>query len=143
MEAKEARQYLYSLKKFYEADEGYEKWAEALEVALDAVAPPTGAGYCEWIYLPDKDLMPKKHLDNITKIEDAVDSLKTELKEEDSAPVGILRVNKEWAEILLMALLIYKSVLMKVNKKEIMESLKDTVKAIGKAQKEGKFDGDN
>lgn len=140
MEPKEARAYLRTLYNELKQDGDMNKWAEAIQVALDAVAPPIGAGYCQWVYLPDKDMLPKEHLNTITKIQNAVDKLETAFREGDCAPVGELAVNEEWTEILEMALVVYHSVLMQVNKAEIMEGLKGTVEAIGKAQKEGKFD---
>ena len=122
MDARRARDYYYAAIEAWKDDKDMAGYVEALQIALDAVAPPLGAGHCEWVFLPDKDLTPYSHMAEVTKMQDWMDHLEDEF-EDNPNKIGLLRVSEDEVLVLDMALTVYKSVLMQVNKDEIRESL--------------------
>lgn len=136
MDARRARDYLNVLYKEFKKDSEMEKqtdsvtdtknpYAEAVKVALDAVEPPLGSGFCEWIYLPDKDLMPYNHIAQVTQMQDWLENMKDEFKDKPNK-IGLLRVSVENVRVLSMALTVYKAVLMQVNMDEIRKRLSES-----------------
>ncbi len=87
---------------------------DALDIALDAVAPPTGAGHCEWIYLPDADLTPYEHIGITANMINDIDGYLNHADRRPGFTINDMR-------IILMALKVYKSVLLTVNADRILE----------------------
>lgn len=120
MDAVTARYYLEQIKKWLSEDNDgnptdyYKKFLDALDVALDAVAPPLGAGRCAWVYLPDEDMTPYEHIALATKLIDALDP--------GPAP-SETSFGPESGACLTMALMVYKSFLMHMHKARLREEL--------------------
>ncbi len=79
------------------------------------------------IYLPEKDLMPYDDLSKAAAIQDATDDLLDQWQEagENSYPIGLLRVSREWARIISMALTAYKAVLLNVHEEQFRRELNE------------------
>lgn len=132
MDARRARLYIQAIINAWKDEPDTGEFIEALKIALDAVEPPLGAGHSEWVYLPDKDLTPYRHMKCVTEIQDWLEKMKDEF---DDSPekIGLLRVTEDNLRVLSMALTVYKAVLMTVNRDEIRERMR-------KAYSEGKSD---
>ena len=114
-------------------------WLEALDVALDTIKPPLGAGHCEWIFLPDKDMTPLAHMKPLRELLDEFDSVKPWPARKDPRRTGEITISGEKVEITSMALSIYKSVLMAVNRDEMREKMREEIaKREAEEQKAGK-----
>lgn len=128
IEPKRARAWLKALKEYYEKEPEKNpgtdlgEMVEALEMALDAVAPPIGAGHCEWVYLPDKDLTPYERIGLCTSLENEIDGVLS-----DYADLTV--ASPEELKCLLQAVMIYKSILMTMNKDRMREEVEKAVKA--------------
>lgn len=124
MNALEARAYLKHLRKWLsEDDDGnptdyYKKFLDALDVALDAVAPPVGAGRCEWVFLPDKDMTPYEHISITTRLMDIL---------APGAGPSENELTPEDGHCIFMALMVYKTVLMKQHKNRLRDELREAV----------------
>ena len=123
MDATTARSHLIHLKKWFATDDNgnptdkYRSFIEALDVALDAVAPLMGAGRCAWVYLPDEDLMPYEHIALCTKLTKAL------YPDRPDRPPDV--------KCLTMALMVYKSVLMNQHRERIRAELEKARAARG------------
>lgn len=85
------------------------------------------------IFLPDDDLMPYEHMTLNTKLTD--DFMR--ITDADELPETVdLKVTPDELEMLQMALLIYKTVLMEVHKDQMKADLRRVIESIGKKQKE-------
>ncbi len=134
MEAARARQYLKALKDWLKTpnddgetvDEGY---IESLDMALEAIEPPVGAGHCDWIYLPDKDMTPYSHMPIVTELEDLIDTMRRDRHKQKVPHEDIthLLLNHDKLIVVDRALMIYKSVLMRVNRDEVKAEIEKAI----------------
>lgn len=138
IEPKRARAWLKALKEYYEKEPEKNpgtdlgEMVEALEMALDAVAPPIGAGHCEWVYLPDKDLTPYEHIGLCTSLENEIDGVLSDYADYEGNPedyADLTVASPEELKYLLQAVMIYKSILMTMNKDRMREEVEKAVKA--------------
>lgn len=83
------------------------------------------------IFLPDDDLMPYEHMALNTEVSNRL----CRITDEDPEEVT-LTFSADELDMLQMAILIYKTVLMEVHKDEVMASIRKVIEAIGKKQKE-------
>ena len=123
MEPNLARAYLKQMKEMFEESdaEKFGDWIAAVDVALTAVNPPMGAGHCEWVYLPDKDMTPFSHIGIVTDIENVIDPMLSDRRKmgiKKDAPSNLI-LDYEKLNVIDRALGIYKSVLMAVNRDEM------------------------
>lgn len=98
------------------------------------------------IFLPDDDLMPYEHVKLNTELSNDIDAalhLCDDLEEnepEDGVPwngtLPPIVFNRERLEVMQMALMVYKSVLMEVHRDEVEKGLRSVIESIGKKQKE-------
>lgn len=98
------------------------------------------------IFLPDDDLMPYEHVSLNTELSNDIDAalyLCDDLEEtepEDGVPwngkLPPIVFNRERLEVMQMALMIYKTVLLEVHKDEVAKGLRSVIEAIGNKQKE-------
>jgi hypothetical protein len=136
-----ARACLDALKELLTSNKGSKldkRYIEAIDMAMDAVAPQIGGGHCEWIYLPDKDLTPYSHIRIVTEMTSEISTKRLNVMKADAngekhiKPVSIT-ITGDQLEAVEMALEIYKSVLMKVNKEEMREAIR---KAMAEQEKQ-------
>ena len=139
MEPKEARAWLEVLRRSAEKSDmkSRESVMEALDFALGAVAPPLGAGRCDWVYLPDADLTPFEHLEKCKKL---MNELQTAQDEEAACTVTADNV-----EMMVTVLLTYHSVLLRLHRERIKQEVQAVVQGIAQAISAGEIDvdGDN
>ena len=98
------------------------------------------------IFLPDDDLMPYDHVKLNTELSNDIDAalhLCDDMEEnepEDGVPwngtLPPIVFNRERLEVMQMALMIYKTVLLEVHKDEVAKGLRSVIEAIGNKQKE-------
>lgn len=130
MDAKEARDYLYTLKKIL-GDTGRDDWKpyiDALDVALDAVEPPMGAGKCRWVYTPDDDLLPYEDIKRVTNLENDIEGCLEAAVDSDenynpNDSYCDLTATLDELHAARTALSIYKGILLRVNADEIKRRL--------------------
>ena len=87
------------------------------------------------IFLPDDDLMPYDHMTLNTNMSDALIKLTDNYDHELPETIN-LTVTADELDMLQMALLIYKTVLMEVHKDEVKAGIRRVIEAMGKKQKE-------
>lgn len=98
------------------------------------------------IFLPDDDLMPYEHVGLDTELSNTIDAalhLCDELEDnesEDGVPwngeLPPVTFTREKLEVMEMALIVYKSVLLEVHKEEVEAGIRRVIEAIGKKQQE-------
>ena len=122
MDALKARGYLIAIRKWLSEDndgnetDEYRDFVKALDVALDAVAPPIGGGRCAWMFLPVEDMTPLTHLGLSTQLMDMLDDEESEFSRFATSTLG-----RDSARCLEMALLIYKSMLLHQHREKLAE----------------------
>ena len=83
------------------------------------------------IFLPDDDLMPYEHMTLNTQVSDRF----CRLTDEDDLPEEItLTFSHDELDMLQMAVLVYKTVLMEVHKDEVKAGIRRVIEALGKNQ---------
>lgn len=97
------------------------------------------------IFLPDDDLMPYEHLHINTCLSGVIDAaldLCDRLEEsepEDGVPwngeIPPITFTREKLEVMQMALIIYKTVLMEVHDEEVKKGIRAVIEGLGKMQK--------
>ena len=98
------------------------------------------------IFLPDDDLMPYEHVSLNTELSNSIDAALRlcdrleEDKPEDGIPwngeLPAITFTRDKLEVMQMALMIYKTVLLEVHKEEVEKGIRSVIEAIGKKQKE-------
>lgn len=98
------------------------------------------------IFLPDDDLMPYEHVGLDTDLSNTIDAalhLCDELEDnesEDGVPwngeLPPITFTREKLEVMEMALIVYKTVLLEVHKEEVEAGIRRVIEAIGKKQQE-------
>ena len=98
------------------------------------------------IFLPDDDLMPYEHVSLDTELSNDIDAalhLCDDLEEtepEDGVPwngkLPPIVFNRERLEVMQMALMIYKTVLLEVHNERVKAGIRSVIEALGKKQKE-------
>lgn len=119
--------------------EEFEKWIKETNEVIKK------ANY-RVIFLPDEDLMPYEHVGQTTELSNSIDAALrfTKRLEKDEPEDGIpwngelppIVFTREKLEVMQMALMIYKSVLMEVHKEEVKKGIEAVIRALGKKQKE-------
>lgn len=84
------------------------------------------------IFLPDDDLMPYDHVKINTEWSNRIEEAMRNYEDGNK----ILIANREDLEVMQMALMIYKTVLLEVHKDEVAKELRSVIESIGKKQKE-------
>lgn len=125
MDAFKVELYLKTLRMAYEGIDSKMAmdFVEAIDVALDAAAPPVGAGHCRWVRLPDADMMPYEHIGICANLSSAIDAM----EDEGESSLDVIFEDGEIAAM-RMALAVYRSVLMDVNREEIKRKLQEVRK---------------
>lgn len=121
------------------------RYVEAIDMAMEAVAPPLGAGHCEWIYLPDKDMTPYSHIRIVTEMTSEISTkhhkeVEARIKGEKHIKPVSITISGDQLVVVDRALAIYKSVLMKVNREEMREAIKKAMAE--REEQESKPDGE-
>ena len=87
------------------------------------------------IFLPDDDLMPYEHV----SLNTAISNRLMRIQDEDPKEVTLTWTSDE-IDMIQMALMIYKTVLLEVHKEEVKKELRSVIESIGKMQKEEEDD---
>lgn len=105
-----------------EIEDQWVKWERALNEQLEQTRYRV-------LYLPPIDLMPYEDGPAVTQIQDEVEKLIETWEEAEengeASPIGMLRLNEEWARKISMALTVYKTVLLTIHGKRIREEMKE------------------
>ena len=114
-------------------------WERSLNKELDS-----GGSQYRVVFLPPKDLMPYEDAGLVTKIQDETEKMLDRWRngDENATPVGVMRMDEEWAKTINMALTVYKTVLMTIHGERFRKEIREAAEKRKKEDGHGKRKAD-